>query len=94
MTGDAAAPLITIGSLPTALEVRRAADVRRARRDRTHLQTCLRLLVAAFEQDDVRGVDLPYPVPEDLASALRTRGFQLDAPSHQPGCPTTVRVHW
>ena len=92
MTGRT--PLITISSLPTALEVRRAADIRRAQRDRTHLQTCLELLMAAFEQDDVRGADLPYPVPEELARALRDRGFALDAPTHHPGGPTTVRVHW
>ncbi|GGL16539.1 hypothetical protein [Deinococcus radiotolerans] len=94
MTGDTNTPLITISSLPTALEVRRAAELRRAQLGRNHLQACLELLMNAFEQDDERNVDLPYPVPEDLASALRTRGFELDAPTHQPGCLATVRVHW
>ncbi|MXV21279.1 hypothetical protein [Deinococcus xianganensis] len=94
MTGDATAPLSTISSLPTALEVRRAAEIRRAQKGRNHLQACLELLMNAFEQDDERNVDLPYPVPEDLASALRAKGFELDAPTHQPGCPATVRVHW
>lgn len=92
MTGDA--PLITINSLPTALEVRRAAEIRRAQRDRTHLQTCLNLLLNAFAQDDERGVDLPYPVPEDLASTLRTKGFDVAPPTHQPGHPATVRISW
>lgn len=91
MTGSEA---LSISALPSALEVRRAAEIRQAQRQHTHLQVCLQLLVAAFERDDTRYADLPYPIPEDLASALRRKGFELDAPTHEPGSPSTVRVTW
>ncbi|MXV21933.1 hypothetical protein, partial [Deinococcus xianganensis] len=69
------------------LEVRRAADIRQAQEGRNHLQACLDLLMNAFEKDDERNVDLPYPVPDDLASALRARGSSSTRPPTSPAVP-------